>query len=70
VDGSACVTTGLGGRAVNFGAMYSFDKNISVFALVGRASANDNAFLASKAIASTNFGGTVKNMAVGIQAKF
>ena len=70
VDGSACLTTGLGGSAVNFGAMYSFDKNISVFALVGSASANDNAFLASKAIASTNFGGTVKNMAVGIQAKF
>jgi predicted porin len=69
-DGSACLTTGLGGSAVNFGAMYSFDKNISVFALVGSASANENAFFASKAIASTNFGGTVKNMAVGIQAKF
>jgi len=55
---------------VNFGAMYSFDKNISVFALVGSASANENASFASKAIASTNFGGTVKNMAVGIQAKF
>ena len=70
VDGSACVTTGLGGSMTSLGAMYSFDKNTSVFALYSSASANENASFVSSAIATTNYGGTVKNMAIGIQTKF
>ena len=70
VDGSACVTTGLGGSMTSLGAMYSFDKNTSVFALYSSASANENAYFVSKSIATTNYGGTVKNMAIGIQTKF
>jgi hypothetical protein len=66
VSGAACATDGLGADMVSLGARYNYDKDIGIFMLYGKKNTNENASLGT----TTLFGGSLTDMAVGVQFKF
>jgi hypothetical protein len=68
VSGAACTTDGLGGSMVSLGARYDYDKDIGIFMLYGKKNANANASYNKSA--ATMYGGTLTDLAVGVQFKF
>jgi hypothetical protein len=68
VSGAACTTDGLGGDMMSLGARYDYDKDIGIFMLYGKKNANANASYNKSA--ATMYGGTLTDLAVGVQFKF
>ncbi|PIT83416.1 hypothetical protein B9Z40_07165 [Limnohabitans sp. 15K] len=68
VSNASCLTDGLGGNMVSLGARYNYDKDIGIFMLYGKKKANANASYNSSA--ATMFGGSLTDLAVGVQFKF
>ena len=68
VSGAACTTDGLGGDMMSLGARYDFDKDIGIFMLYGKKNANANASYNKSA--ATMYGGSLTDVAVGVQFKF